>query len=86
MTSPSPSPELVGEVLAILGKIAPDLEPAALDRGRPLTDQADLDSLDRQTFLAALGKRYHVEISEADEARLLTLDQIVAYLAERAAR
>ena len=72
-------------VVAELKRIAPELEEGELAAGRPLRDQVDLDSMDWLNFLVALHERLHVEIPESDYRRLGTLDQIVAYLADRRA-
>ncbi len=74
-------------VLATLQSIAPELDPADLAPGRPLRNQVDLDSMDWLNFLVALHEKLKVEIPEADYARLVTLDDLVAYLsAKQAAR
>jgi acyl carrier protein len=72
-------------VLATLQSIAPELEPADLALGRPLRDQVDLDSMDWLNFLIALHEKLEVEIPEADYARLVTLDDVIAYLAAKLA-
>lgn len=68
------------EVLAILCKIAPDVDPCSVDRRRPLTDQLDLDSMDYQNLLAALSTRYEVTIREVDVPALRTIDDLVHYV------
>ena len=70
-------------VLAELKRIAPELEEAELKREKPLRDQVDLDSMDWLNFLVALHERSKVEIPESDYKRLVTLDDVVAYLAAR---
>ena len=77
---------LVSELLAILCHIAPDIDPQAVDRGRPMVDQLDLDSMDYQSFLAGIAARFQIAIPEADVARLRTLDEIAAYVEERRPR
>jgi acyl carrier protein len=72
-------------VLAELKRIAPEVEAGELEPARPLREQVDLDSMDWLNFLVALHQRLKVEIPEADYAKLGTLDQIVAYLAEKKA-
>jgi acyl carrier protein len=74
---------LAGEVLALLRTIAPELEPAELQRSRPLRSQVDLDSMDWLNFLLALNQRFGVQIPESDYARLVTLDDVLDYLAAR---
>ena len=75
--------EVRAGVLAELKRIAPELEEAALAPGDPLREQVDLDSMDWLNFIVALHERFKVEIPESDYARLGTLDQTVAYLADR---
>ena len=70
-------------VLAELKRIAPELED--VQPAKPLRDQVDLDSMDWLNFLVALDERLKVEIPEADYRKLGTLDQIVDYLAQKAA-
>jgi len=69
--------------LAELKRIAPELEDVA--PAKPLRDQVDLDSMDWLNFLVALNERLKIEIPEADYRKLGTLDQIVEYLARKAA-
>ena len=66
--------------LEILQSIAPEIEPAGIDGGAPLRNQVDLDSMDWLNFLIALHEKLQVEIPEADYARLVTIDDVVAYL------
>ncbi|MDO9242196.1 MAG: acyl carrier protein [Rhodocyclaceae bacterium] len=67
-------------VLATLQSIAPEVEIDALRGDRPLRNQVDLDSMDWLNFLLGLNKRLKVEIPEADYRKLVTLDDVVAYL------
>jgi acyl carrier protein len=66
--------------LEILQSIAPEVEPADLVGGEALRNQVDLDSMDWLNFLIALHEKLQVEIPEADYARLVTMDDVVAYL------
>jgi len=66
--------------LEILQSIAPEVEPADIVAGDPLRNQVDLDSMDWLNFLIALHEKLRVEIPEADYARLVTMDDVVAYL------
>ena len=75
--------ELRAKVLAALGEIAPE---AALDRlagDAELREELDLDSMDFLRFVQQLAAATGVEVPEADYAKLATLDECVAYLAER---
>lgn len=76
---------LMDAVVASLRAIAPELEPDALDPGRPLRHQVDLDSMDWLNFLVSLHERFGVNIPEADYAQLITLDDVVDYLQARTA-
>jgi len=69
-------------VLATLKSIAPEVEEATLRADRALRRQVDLDSIDWLNFLAQLHEKLKVEIPEADYARLVTLDDVVTYLAQ----
>ncbi|MBB6593114.1 acyl carrier protein [Ralstonia solanacearum] len=74
--------EIRATVLATLRAIAPEIEPGELRPDRPLRRQVDLDSMDWLNFLLALHDKLRVEIPESDYARLVTLDDVVAYLVE----
>ncbi len=71
---------IADEILATLHHIAPDVDPRAVDRARPLADQLDLDSMDYQNLLAALSTRYAMPIPEADVATLLSVDDLAHYV------
>ena len=72
--------EIRAIVLAALRAIAPEIDPAELRPDRPLRRQVDLDSMDWLNFLLGLHDKLKVEIPESDYARLVTLDDVVAYL------
>ena len=75
--------ELKSQVLAVLTTIAPELEPGELRADKPLRNQVDLDSMDWLNFLVALHERFKVDIPEADYAKLVTLDDLLAYLKKK---
>ena len=70
-------------VLATLCRIAPEVVAGELQSHVPLRDQVDLDSMDWLNFLVALHGRLGVDIPEADYRKLVTLDDLCAYLAAR---
>ena len=78
--------ELADRILATLHRIAPDVEPATVDRARPLVEQLDLDSIDYQNFLAALSTEHAIEIPERDVAGLRSIDDLAGYIAGHARR
>jgi acyl carrier protein len=77
---------LMDTVVASLRAIAPELEPDALEPGRPLRHQVDLDSMDWLNFLVSLHERFGVNIPEADYARLVSLNDVVDYLQAKLAQ
>lgn len=78
--------QLADQILATLHRIAPDVDPAAVDRARPLVEQLDLDSIDYQNFLAALSTEHAIAIPEVDVAGLRSIDDLVHYVEAHAHR
>ena len=75
--------ELRSIALATLQSVAPEVGPDDVRGDRPLRNQVDLDSMDWLNFLVALHEKLAVEIPEADYARLVTMDDVVAYQAAK---
>jgi acyl carrier protein len=75
--------EIRSIVQSELTGIAPEVEAAAIAPDRALRSQVDLDSIDWLNFLVALHERLGVDIPESDYARLVTLDNVVEYLAAK---
>jgi acyl carrier protein len=75
--------DLRATVIATLRRIAPEVTPDELKSDAPLRDQVDLDSMDWLNFLVGLHARLGVDIPEADYRKLVTLDDLYAYLAAR---
>ena len=75
--------EIRAVAIATLKTIAPEVEEDELRGDRPLRNQVDLDSMDWLNFLLGLHEKLKVEIPEADYAKLVTLDDVVAYLAAK---
>jgi acyl carrier protein len=78
--------EIKAVTVATLKSIAPEVEADELRGDRPLRNQVDLDSMDWLNFLLGLHKKLQVDIPEADYARLITLDDVVAYLLAKTGR
>jgi acyl carrier protein len=72
--------EIKTRVIAIIKSIAPEVDEGELRADRPLRDQIDLDSMDWLNVLVAVNEKLHVDIPEADYGKLVTLDNLVAYL------
>ena len=75
--------EIRAVALATLKSIAPEIEEDELRGDHPLRRQVDLDSMDWLNFLLGLHDKLKVEIPEADYAKLVTRDEVVAYLAAK---
>jgi acyl carrier protein len=75
--------EIRSGVIEVLLTIAPEVEADELMAGQALREQVDLDSMDWLHVIVGLHERFGVDIPETDYARLVSLDDIVAYLAAR---
>ena len=75
--------DLRTQVVQTLQRIAPEVEDEDLRGDVALRDQVDLDSLDWLGFLVGLHDKLGVDIPEADYPGLVTLDDVVAYVAAR---
>jgi len=71
------------EVLAIIRQLAPEIDPTRIIPDKPLRTQIDLDSMDWLNVLASIHEKLGVNIPETDYGKVVTLDGIVAYLAEK---
>ena len=76
--------QLRSEIVGLLRRIAPEVEPDTLDAKSPLREQVDLDSIDFLNFLISLHENFAVEIPESDYEKLRSLEDITAYVAARA--
>ena len=72
--------ELKSAIVALIRKIAPEVEEGELRADRPLRDQVELDSMDWLNVIVAVHKELHVDIPEADYGKLVSLDDWVRYL------
>lgn len=77
--------DLTHEIHAALRQIAPEQDPATIDRGAVLVEALDLDSMDFLNFLEALSARVGIDLPEAAYPELRTLAGIEAYLRGRGA-
>lgn len=71
-------------VFDILKTLAPEIDPFRIIGDKPLRTQIDLDSMDWLNVLAAIHDKLGVDIPETDYGKVVTLDGILAYLAEKA--
>jgi acyl carrier protein len=75
--------EVERALFAAITSVAPEAEPAAIDRARPIRDQLDIDSMDFLKIVVTLHDALGVDVPERDCAKLTTLDACVAYLLGR---
>jgi acyl carrier protein len=67
-------------ILEVLGDIAPEVDPSAVDHTIDLTDQLDLDSMDYLNWMLAINKATGIEIPQRDVTRFLTIQGAAEYL------
>lgn len=72
--------EIRNTVERLLGALAPEVDFKQLKPERSLREQIDLDSMDYLNFVIALSKEFDAEVTEADYAKLATLNDCVEYL------
>jgi acyl carrier protein len=75
--------EIRAAIFDVLGAIAPEADPAAIDPEKPLREQVDIDSFDFLNVIIRLHETLGVDIPEQDYAKLLTLNGAVDYLSAR---
>lgn len=63
-----------------LHRIAPDVSLEDIDPTADLRDEYDIDSMDFLKLVMALGKRFELDMPEADYPRIRTFDGLVEYL------
>lgn len=73
--------QISDRVVAILGRIAPEADLAALEPDSRFRDQFEFDSIDCLNLMLAIEKELEVKIPEADYHRLASLAGCVQYLA-----
>ena len=72
-------------VLAVLTRIAPEVDPGEIRDDLLLREQVDLDSMDWLRFLIGINEVLHVDIPESDYAGLRTLHDVVSYADQHSA-
>jgi acyl carrier protein len=72
-------------VLQLFLDIAPDVDPAVLDRAVAFREQFDFDSMDTLNFAIALHQAFAIDVPETDYRELASLNKAVAYVARQLA-
>lgn len=75
--------EIRAAVVEALTRVAPEIDPRALQGDTVLRQELDLDSMDLLNVMIALHETLGVDVPEQDYAKLSTLDGAVDYLAAR---
>jgi acyl carrier protein len=75
--------EIKRAVSDALSNVAPEVDVDAIDPGKDLREQMDIDSVDFLNFVIGLHKALNVEIPDSDVSKLATLNGCVNYLASR---
>ena len=64
-------------------KIAPEADFSELLPGENIREELDIDSFDFLNFLIGLNEELGIEIPESDYEKLISMNDLVAYLSER---
>ena len=67
-------------LIAAITSVAPEADPKAIDRKRPIRDQLDIDSMDFLKVIVALHETLGVDVPERDYSKLATFESSVEYL------
>jgi len=70
-------------LIAAICAVAPETDASALDPGRPLREQIDIDSFDFLNVIIGLNTRVGIEVPERDYAEFRTLNGATDYLVRR---
>ncbi|PLW78474.1 acyl carrier protein [Cohaesibacter celericrescens] len=77
--------ELEKALADALGRIAPDIDVADIDRDGDLREEFDIDSMDFLNLVTALSKQFSLSVPEKDYQSLGSFSAIITYLAEKTA-
>ena len=61
------------KILALLTRIAPDIEPGSVDPDLALRDQFDFDSMDALHFATAISETFGIEVAQSDYPKLASV-------------
>jgi acyl carrier protein len=80
------TPEIHTKVLALLTRIAPDVEPESVDPDQNLRDQFDFDSMDALHFASAISEAFGIEVAQTDYPSLASLRGAAEFVASKLAQ
>jgi acyl carrier protein len=78
--------EIRSVVVQALTRVAPEIDPQALQGDAALRQELDLDSMDFLNFVIGLHDSLGVDVPEQEYAQLTTLNRAIDYLAARLTR
>lgn len=83
LTRPAAERQIEYTLIDLLRVIAPEADYEALDRSANLQEALDIDSFDFLNFLISLESALGVSVPEADYGQLVSLHDIINYVAAR---
>lgn len=83
MLNPSTGDEIKECIISAIRRIAPEVDPQAINPDLPLRDQVDLDSMDFLTLVVNVHEKLGVDIPESDYSQLGTLRGFISYVMKR---
>jgi acyl carrier protein len=76
---------VLAHLAAVLDEVVPGADLGRVDPRARFREELDLDSMDFLRMVQGLHARTGVDVPEADYGQVTTLDDLVAYVARRAA-
>jgi acyl carrier protein len=77
--------DMTATVVDALLEVAPDVDPATLDRDALLREDLELDSMDILNLVVAINEATGIDVPEQDYGELTTVATIARYLDARVA-
>lgn len=74
--------EIRQAVVRCLTAVAPEATPDQIKPNINIRQQLDIDSIDLLKFLVSLHNEFAIEIPERDYGKLMTVNDIVSYIAQ----
>jgi acyl carrier protein len=74
------------KILALLTRIAPDIDPGSVDPDLALRDQFDFDSMDALHFATAISETFGIEVAQHDYPKLASLRGAADFVKDRLAK
>lgn len=78
--------DLRAKILALLTRIAPDIDPSSVDPNLALRDQFDFDSMDALHFATAISEAFGIEVAQSDFAKLASVGGAADFVKEKLAK